>query len=194
MQTVAHSSTEVTFDAALRTLADQARTRYPAEAGRISRGHLLALNGHVTLQPDGTALVTSAKDPAVQYQVNGHCDCYDASRAPAGHCKHVWAKVLVKRAVSLLAAQACTPTRSCEPEPVKWYATYTRPDGESVQGIATHTPLGYLFAADDGSEYGYMSTAALVLGGNVAIAEAKRAEEEAAGGLVALVCGYGKGR
>ena len=32
----------------------------------------------------------------------------------------------------------------------------------------------------------------LVLGGNRAIADGKRAEEDAAGGLVAIVCGYGK--
>jgi len=195
MQTIPETTTTVNFDAALRLGAAQATCRYAGEAARIDRGLVLALNGHVTLQPDGTALVTSAKDTEIVYTVNGHCDCPDAARAPEGRCKHRWAKCLTKRAISRLAALAVQPSRTTgAPQPVRWYASYTRPDGETVQGIATHTPRGYLFAADDGSEYCYASAHALALGGNVAIAQAKRAEEEAAGGLVAIVTGYGKAR
>jgi len=36
---------------------------------------VIALNGGVTLQADGTALVRSQRDADIQYQVNGHCDC-----------------------------------------------------------------------------------------------------------------------
>src|SRR6266705_152326 len=78
MQTIPETTTTVNFDAALRLGAAQATCRYAGEAARIDRGLVLALNGHVTLQPDGTALVTSAKDTEIVYTVNGHCDCPDA--------------------------------------------------------------------------------------------------------------------
>jgi hypothetical protein len=187
---IAMSMTEslntVNFDTALRTLAAQAASRYAGETARIDRGLLIALNGGVTLLADGTADVRSQSDAEIVYHVNGHCDCVDAgTRAPEGRCKHKWAKCLTKRAISLLAATAVQPSRSCAPQPVRWYASYVRPDGESVQGIATHTPHGYLFAAEDGSVYEYVSTGALVLGGNVAILEAQRLAD---GNLIDKIC------
>ena len=106
MQTIAQPMHTVEFDAALRRLAAQARTRYAGETARIDRGLVIALNRGVTLQADGTALVQSQSDAEVLYRVNGHCDCPDASRAPEGHCKHRWAKCLTKRAISLIAAPA----------------------------------------------------------------------------------------
>src|SRR5262245_61647227 len=127
----------VQFDAALRGLAERARTRYAGEAARIDRGLCLALNGHVTLHDDGTASVRSGKDAEIVYHVNGHCDCPDAQRAPEGRCKHKWAKCFVKRATQQLAAQ-------------RYFATYTAPDGEAHQGIATQTGQGWLFVSDDG--------------------------------------------
>ena len=134
-------------DTTLRQLAVQAATRYAGEQARIDRGLVLALNGHVTIHPDGTASVQSGTDAEVVYTVNGHCDCPDASRAPEGRCKHRWAKCLVKRAMQAGA-----------------YYTSTTP----AQG--------------------------LVLGGHKATADAKRAEEEAAGGLAWLVCNHNGAR
>ena len=96
--TVAQPCTSVQFDTALRTLAAQAATRYAGEADRIDRGLVIALNGGVTLQADGTALVQSQKDAEVVYTVNGHCDCRDAANAPEGRCKHRWAKTFTSRA------------------------------------------------------------------------------------------------
>ena len=147
MTTVAHTDHTVQFDHALRTLADQARTRYAGEAARLDRGLVIALNGGVTLHADGSAEVASCSNAEVVYHVDGGvCDCPDFPRAPEGRCKHRWAKCLVKRATQAAA----------------YYTTTTDAQG-------------------------------LVLGGHKATADAKRAEEEAAGGLPALICGYGKG-
>jgi hypothetical protein len=98
MTTLTQPTTPVEFATALRTLAAQAATRYAGEAARIDRGLVIALNGGVTLQADGTALVQSQKDAEVVYEVNGHCDCRDAANAPDGRCKHRWAKTLTSRA------------------------------------------------------------------------------------------------
>lgn len=176
MTTVAETTA---FDNALRAAAVRACTRYAGEAARIERGLVLALNGAVTLHADGTASVQSASDAEVVYRVNGHCDCPDASRAPEGRCKHRWAKALVKKGSTALAA-------------TRYYASYTAPDGTVQVGIATLTAHGWLFVGDAGEEPLYAAHEALVLGGNCAIADAKRAEEDAAGGLAAIVCGYGK--
>lgn len=55
---------------------------------------------------------------------------------------------------------------------------------------------GYVFRADGARKAQLVSYTdpALVLLGRCDIADAKRAEEDAAGGLAALVCGYRKGR
>jgi hypothetical protein len=132
-------------DTILRQLAAQATARYAGETARIDRGLVLALNGHVTINADGTAAVLSGSGAEVAYHVaHGTCDCPDFQRAPDGRCKHRYAVCLVKKA--LRAAQ--------------YYTSTTERQG-------------------------------LVMGGNRAIADTKRAEEEAAGGLVAIICGYG---
>lgn len=172
MQTIPESHATVQFDTALRTLAAQARTRYPGEAGRLDRGLCLALNGAVTLHEGGSADVQSASDPEIVYHVNGHCDCPDAQRAPEGRCKHRWAKCLVKKATA---------------QGERYFATYYDPTGEGHQGIATRTGSGWLFVAEDGLDPFFAARASLVLGGNVAIYEAQR---EADGDLVRKVCGY----
>jgi hypothetical protein len=107
--TVPQPCTSVQFDTALRGLAAQAATRYAGEAARIDRGLVIALNGGVTLQADGTALVQSQCHAEVVYTVNGHCDCQDASRAPDGRCKHRWAQTLTSR-----ATRAQEPTMTVE--------------------------------------------------------------------------------
>jgi hypothetical protein len=183
MAMIAQPFTPVQVDAALRLARTTAGSRYAGEAARMDRGLVLALNGAVTRHADGTASVRSAADAEVVYTVNGHCDCPDASRAPEGRCKHRWAVALVKWALARLQADGPAP---------RYYATYTDPAGVAHPGVATATPAGWLFVGDQGEEPLYAAIQALALGGNCAIADAKRAEEEAAGGLAALVCGYGR--
>jgi hypothetical protein len=106
---------DVARDAALRTLAAQAATRYAGEQLRISKGLVIALNHGATLQADGTALVQSQTEPEIVYTVNGHCDCADATHgAPDGRCKHRWAKTLTVRALALDAEPALTITTLSE--------------------------------------------------------------------------------
>jgi hypothetical protein len=135
-------------DTTLRQLAAQATTRYAGEKARIDRGLVLALNGHVTINADGSADVLSGSGAEVAYHVaHGTCDCPDFERAPDGRCKHRYAVCLVKKATK---AQA-------------YYTSTT-----DAQGI--------------------------VLGGKRSIADKKRAEEEAAGGLVAMICNHNGAR
>lgn len=122
-----------TPDAVLRTLAAKALALYPGEAARIERGLLLALNGAVTLRPDGTATVQSGgKDPEVYYDVGrGLCDCRDFARAPGGRCKHRLAASLVRKAAKLASTPAPAAPEPAPPAPapepvtrVAWYATF----------------------------------------------------------------------
>jgi hypothetical protein len=128
MSTVTDIYTSVNLDAALRTLAARARTRYAGEAARIDRGLVIALNGGVMLHADGTASVRSASNAEIVYHVNGHCDCPDAARAPEGRCKHRWATCFVKRAIQALADAVAPP---------QYFATYYNPAGEAIAGVAT---------------------------------------------------------
>jgi hypothetical protein len=111
----AQRGTDALRDAALRTLAAQATTRYAGEQLRISKGLVIALNHGATLQADGTALVASQTEPEIVYTVNGHCDCPDATHgAPDGRCKHRWAKTLTVRAQALDAPPVETITTLSE--------------------------------------------------------------------------------
>lgn len=180
--TVAQSTTTVQFDAALRTAARKAVQAYPGEQARIDRGLVIALNGGVELLPNGVARVQSQSNSEIIYEVNGHCDCPDHERATEGRCKHRWAKSLHKWAVKVYAAQPVE----------RYYATYYPPTGDGLQGIATWTERGWLFVADDGAEPLYAAIQALCLGGRCDLADSKKAEEQAAGGLAAIICGYGR--
>jgi hypothetical protein len=180
-QVEAHST--VSFDNALHHAAARALAKYPAEERRIKRGLAIALSGGVVLLDDGTALVQSQTHEHVKYRVNGKCQCPDM-HAPEGRCQHRWAKSLQKWSV-----RAMLDTE--QPAP-RYYATYSKPDGTDVHGIATWTSRGWLFCSEDGSCYDFIAIQALSLGGNLNIAEQKRQEEEAAGGLARIVCGYGK--
>jgi hypothetical protein len=123
--TVAQIDHTIQFDAALRSLAARAALRYPGEQARIDRGLVLALNHHVTLRPDGTATVQSGSDAEVAYHVrHGQCDCPDAVRATAPHCKHVWGVCLVKKAQRLLA-----PTHVR----IAYHATYQDQHGQAIR-------------------------------------------------------------
>ena len=152
--TVAQTTTEYTEklrqalqrDTTLRQLAAQATTRYAGEKARIDRGLVLALNGHVTVNADGTADVLSGSGAEVAYHVaHGTCDCPDFARAPGGRCKHRFSVCLVNKATAQAQHDA------------QYYTTTT-----DAQGT--------------------------VCGGHKATADAKRAEEEAAGGLVYAIC------
>lgn len=164
MATVAQIDQTIQFDTALRTLAAQARTRYAGEAARIDRALVIALNHGVTLNADGSADVQSCSNAEVVYHVEGGvCDCPDFSRAPGGRCKHRFAVCLVKKA---------------QRPAVRHYALYTAPDGTAHDGIATQTvSSGWLFVAEDGLDPLFASSAALVLYGQVDLAEAALAHD-----------------
>jgi hypothetical protein len=128
MTTIPQTQTQTTaqFDSALRALAIRATERYPGEQARIERGLLLALDGHVTLHEDGTAMVGSASDSEVWYWIErGTCDCPDFSRAPDGRCKHRYAVALVRKAQTQMAAP--TYTR------VAYHATYAGAPGMAIR-------------------------------------------------------------
>lgn len=160
MTTVTQTQTVAQFDHALRTLAARAKTRYPDEQARIDRGLVLALNGHVTLHADGTARVQSGSDAEVVYTVNGCCDCADAQRAPAGKCKHRYAKALVKRALQ--------PTHTR----VAYHATY---QGQHGQAIRDEFGSVYFHGDDDQMTPLFDTDApALLLAGRVDLAADQR--------------------
>lgn len=159
MQTIPETLTTVQFDTALRTLAAQARTRYAGEAARLDRGLCLALNGHVTLHADGSADVQSGASAEVVYHVHqGVCDCPDFQRAPGGRCTHRFAVCLVKKA---------------QRPALRYFALYTAPDGTAHDGIATQTGQGWLFVAEDGLDPLFAASAALLLYGQVDVADAQ---------------------
>lgn len=178
--TIAQSNTLVQFDAALRAAAARATAVYPAEHARIDRGLAIALTDGVTLCPDGTAAVASQSQPRLAYTVNGHCTCKDVAHAPAGRCKHRWAKALYKAALATVRRH---------PGPERWWATYYAPDGAAIPGVAVWC-VGkqcYLFIPEDGQAPLYPALQALCLGGHIPTAEAQRVQD---GDLVRKVCGY----
>lgn len=167
MSIVQYSESTVEFDTQLRALAERAHSRYAGEGARIDRGLVLALNGHVTLCPDGTALVRSEKHYEVQYQVaNGICDCPDAPRAPEQRCKHRYAVCLVRK------AQRPAP-------PVRWYARYRSAEREQLVGIAAYTAQGWTFTPEGGDTLSNVILHDLDLLGHVETADAQAAEDRA---------------
>lgn len=103
----------IQFDAALLQATSRAKAAYPTEAVRIERGLQIAIVGGVTLLPDGTAEVQSQTHDNITYRVNGHCSCVDIDHAPAGRCKHRWAKSLVKWALKQEDAPTVTHCPTC---------------------------------------------------------------------------------
>ena len=92
---------------------------------RLDKAQALVLECAITPHDDGhSAIVQSATDKGKAYEVNGACDCVDASRgkAPEGWCKHRLAWALYRRAVqhgqALLVArtEAPAPAASTLPE------------------------------------------------------------------------------
>jgi len=79
-----------------------------------------------------------------------------------------------------------------KPQAISHYAYY----GDIYGTAELLNGSGYLFRAEGERKATLVSytDAHLVLLGRVDLADAQRAADDAAGGLAALVCGYGKGR
>lgn len=180
MTTIAYPANTAQFDQALLDAASRATAAYPAERCRIQRGLQIAQADGVELYQDGSARVQSQAAPDARYYVNGSCSCLDAMRAPAGRCKHVYARWLYKAALAALKRH---------PGPDRWYATYYAPDGEAVPGIAEWRAdkKCWLFTPEYGQEPLFPALQALSLGGHIPTEQAQRAKD---GDLVRKVCGY----
>jgi hypothetical protein len=127
MSSVAQTQTVVQFDDALRALAARATERYPGEVRRIEKALLIALNGGVTLFPDGTADVKSQTDAEIIYRVQqAQCDCPDFRRTP--HCKHVWARCLVRKAQKMATPKGI--------KRIAYHATYKGVHGQAIRDEA----------------------------------------------------------
>ena len=181
MHTSVQTTTSIVqFDTLLHQAAIRAIVTYPAEECRIWKGYLIAQQGGVALQNDGTAIVQSQTRPDETYHVNGACECKD-TRAPGGRCKHRWGKSIYKSAYkSMLTVQA----------PQQYYATYYPPSGDIVPGIAEWSAKGWLFTSDDGSVYDYLAIQALALGGRCDLSDQQVLLD---GSLVEKVCHQRKG-
>src|SRR5712691_6505090 len=170
METVAHLAP---FEQAVRDSAIEAMARddSTADTARITRAVDLILAGHVTLLPNGEADVRSQRGHG-SYHVNGACQCPDFARVEAGRCKHRYAKAILKRAHRILASA--------------WYATYSPTTGAEMQGFAFAQGNDWLFIPEGQTTGWPCDLDALVLGGNVALADAQHAAD---GNLAAKVCG-----
>jgi hypothetical protein len=70
--------------------------------GRIDKAIQIVLAGDIELLSDGRAIVGSQSQAAIQYVVNGTCECPDAARPEIeGWCKHKIAVCILKRAERL---------------------------------------------------------------------------------------------
>jgi len=79
-------------------LEKASRTGDAKLARRVSDAAWIVLQGAVTLQADGTALVRSQRDPEVVYRVRGRmCECKDWEKNPTRCCKHVLSTVMEQR-------------------------------------------------------------------------------------------------
>ena len=89
------------------------------------------------------AAVQSQRHPETWYTVNGHVHVPRRPRAPAGRCKHRWAKALLVQALTYIAQHSDLPVEELPtpyafPRWKKYEATYQGPEshGEPVNGIA----------------------------------------------------------
>jgi hypothetical protein len=82
-------------------LAAKAKAHLPDANGRIDNAVQLVLRGHVVLEPDGTARVTSQQGSDTYRVAGGTCECRDFPTAPDGWCKHRLASVLASKATAL---------------------------------------------------------------------------------------------
>src|SRR5262249_39054186 len=91
--------------------AEALRAQHDPE--RLSKALALAQGGHVALEADGYALVTSGTK-RYQVQADGVCDCpdYQNRRTP---CKHVLAVLIHARAQELVAPSPVQAPAAAEP-------------------------------------------------------------------------------
>lgn len=92
------------FRCAISQATEAARRRFPHSHDRIERAYTLVHEGKVVLHPQTRTATVQSSDGKTAYTVNGHCDCPDAPRAPEGMCKHKFAALILRRAVTLVAA------------------------------------------------------------------------------------------
>jgi hypothetical protein len=91
------------FRQAVHEVAERAKAKLPqAVNGRIDKATQIVLAGDVEFLSDGRAIVGSQSHTAMQYLVNGTCECPDAERPEIETwCKHKIAVCILKRAEPL---------------------------------------------------------------------------------------------
>jgi len=91
------------FRQAVSEAAERAKATLPhAVNGRIDKAVQIVLTGDIELLSDGRAIVGSQSQAAMQYVVNGTCECPDAARPEIeGWCKLKIAVCILKRAKTL---------------------------------------------------------------------------------------------
>ena len=110
-------------------LAAKAKAHLPDANGRIDNAVQLVLGGHVVLEPDGTARVTSQQGTDTYRVANGTCECRDFPTAPDGWCKHRLASALATKATPLVAQRLQAldiPTPAAAPDTPRSPATTDR--------------------------------------------------------------------
>ncbi|HET8643923.1 MAG TPA: SWIM zinc finger family protein, partial [Vicinamibacteria bacterium] len=95
--------------------AEALRQQHDAE--RLSKALALAQGGHVAMEADGFAVVTSGTK-LYHVQADGSCDCPDFAhrRTP---CKHVLAVLIYTRAHELAAPSASPAPAAAAPKPAR---------------------------------------------------------------------------
>jgi hypothetical protein len=89
-------------------LAARAKAHLPDTNGRLDNAVQLVLRGHVVLEPDGAARVTSQQGSDTYRVANGTCECLDFPTAPEGWCKHRLASILASKATALATQRVQT--------------------------------------------------------------------------------------
>lgn len=152
---------DVRTKAALDLMRERALDAYPDEHGRISRGHMLATMGYVTLHDDGTASVLSQSLPDTVFHVNGFCPCRDYTFAPGGRCKHRYARVLMAKAYTHIHQKVDESLESDVipyhfPQWTRYQATYQGPlpQWQHANGIATLLTVNRFSFLPEGHEVG----------------------------------------
>ncbi len=168
-------------EAIVTRLAAQAVTAYPAEAKRIRCAMQMVLDHRVYLVHDGICFVESQSQQGMYYRLErNHCYC----AATVARCAHVWARALLKR----LIAEQDIPTEA--PTPTRYHAQYYPYDSTTpLEGEAYEDPegQGWVFLLDGTPAATFVDRYALILLGEVGIAEAQRTLD---GDYVKKVCGY----
>ncbi len=113
----------------------KAQAALPDSGERVEKARQIVLKGDVELLPDGYVNVTSQTNGVQRYHiVNGTCECYDASVAPRGFCKHRIAAGIAKRVEQIIAHPDETP---CCPVCFVTDCTGCTPVIQQTHGIAS---------------------------------------------------------